>query len=50
MATLTENGVRMTVSAHGLEVMARLVDAGGVERLIRMLEANKEMLTLQRRL
>jgi len=44
VTTLTENGMRMTVSAHGLEVMAKLVDVSSVERLIRMLEANKEML------
>ena len=42
--TLTENTLRVSMSDSGLEVYAGLVDVEGVDRLIRILEANKSLL------
>jgi len=40
----TENTMRVSMSDIGLEVRAELVDVTGVERLIKILEANKALL------
>jgi len=41
---LTENSLRVSMSDSGLEVHAGLVDVEGVDRLIKILEANKLLL------
>jgi hypothetical protein len=43
-ATLTDNTLRVSLTDSGLEVHAGLVDVEGVDRLIKILEANKSLL------
>jgi hypothetical protein len=43
-ATVIENVLRVAVSDNRLEVSAALLDQKGVDRLIRVLQANRELL------